>query len=260
MVRGGDLRTDASVAAEVGFVALGVELDSVLACGPGNARSILDGADLAASSVMGLPDLLEPRASSQRRYELALDVTAALGAPGALVGTGPLSGRTVEEADTLVRRRLDELGSLAAARGVRIVLEPMHPLMRAWNYVHTLGHAAALVDGLEGVGIAVDTGHLWWDPALVPEFASHVDKIVTVQITDVRTEALAALRYERAKPGTGDVPVARHLRAFHDAGYRGFFECEVLVRMPKEDRPRLLHDTLAWLVRTWSDIAAGDDR
>jgi hypothetical protein len=92
MVRGGDLRTDAAVAAEVGFVALGVELDSVLACGQVQSRTILDGCGLSASSVMGLPNLLEPREVSQHRYELALDATAALGASSALV-SAPVRSR-----------------------------------------------------------------------------------------------------------------------------------------------------------------------
>jgi sugar phosphate isomerase/epimerase len=132
-------------------------------------------------------------------------------------------------------------------------------LLRTFSYVHTLGHAAELRRGLDGVGLAVDTGHLWWDPALTSDFTEHVDQVVTVQVTDVSTEALAAYRYERAAPETGEVPLARLLRTFRDAGYQGFYETAVLVRVPKEERSRMLRDTLAWLERTWNDLVCADD-
>ena len=72
-----------------------------------------------------------------------------------------------------------------------------------------------------------------------------------MQLTDVPWSALDGLRYERDRPGTGDIPLPNLLRAFRDAGYRGAYECEILLRMPREDRPRFLDETHTWLVDTW---------
>ena len=51
-------------------------------------------------------------------------------------------------------------GEDAAARGVR-----------AETAALVRRYAGRLVDGLAGVGLAVDVGHLWWDPSLPADFA-----------------------------------------------------------------------------------------
>jgi sugar phosphate isomerase/epimerase len=253
-VRGGDIAADATLAAESGFAALGLNLDQLLEFGVERAQATLTDTGLAVSGIQGLPDLFVDPDDTRDRYVAALDAAAALDASGCLVGTGPIRDRTLDAADAIVRDRLAMLGELAAARGTRILLEPMHPMLRAWNYVHTLAHAARITDGLDGVGLAVDVGHLWWDPSLVDDFARLVDRVGIVQLTDVPWSALDGLRYERDRFDTGDVPVARLLGAFHGAGYRGGYECEILLRMPREDRPQFLRDTHAWLVATWSAL------
>jgi len=255
-VRGGDIATDAAMAADAGFSALGCNLDQLLQFGVEHAHATLTDAGLAASGIQGLPDLFVDPDETRDRYVAALDAAAALDASGCLVGTGPIRDRSHQDADAIVRDRLARLGELAAARGTRILLEPMHPMLRAWNYVHTLVHAARITNGLDGVGIAVDVGHLWWDPSLVDDFARLVDRIGIVQLTDVPWSALDGLRYERDRFDTGDVPVARLLRAFNVAGYRGSYECEILVRMPRDERPQFLRDTHAWLVNTWGTLRA----
>lgn len=256
-IRAGSLEEDAAAAAAAGFAGLGVELESILAHGPDRVAGILRDHGLVACNVLGLPELFEDPRAARPRYEAALDFAAATGAPGALVGTGALLDGTVEDGDSIARDRLGELGALAAERGVRIALEPMHPLMRGWTYVHTLRHAARLVEGLDGTGVAVDTGHLWWDPDLVADFQRHLDSVVTVQVVDVAREGLVDLRYERTRLGTGDVPVARLLRAFHEAGYRGWYECEVIARIPRSERPAFVAANHDWLVRTWDAVAEG---
>ncbi len=247
MIRGADLAADAAGAAAAGFAAIGVEVESALAFGADAARRELDRVGLKVSSVMGLPDLLERPATSDARFATAFEVAAVIGAPAVVVGSGPQLDRPVASVDALVRERLAELGAAATARGVTVALEPMHPILRAWSYVHTLRHAARLVEGLAGVGLVVDVAHLWWDPDLTEDFARHVDAIVAVQIADVPRDELAARRYERSPLGTGDVPLGELLRAFHAAGYRGLYECEILIRMPREDRPGILRQTRAWL-------------
>ncbi len=250
-VRGGDVETDARLAATAAFAALGLNLEQLLHCGIDRAATILTDAGLATSGIQGLPDLFVDPDETRDGYVAAFDAAAALGASGCLVGTGPLRDRDVDDADAVVRSRLASLGELAAARGTRILLEPMHPMLRAWNYVHTLAHAERITDGLVGVGLAVDVGHLWWDPSFTDDFARLVDRIGIVQLTDVPWSALDGLRYERDRPGTGDIPLPRLLRAFRDAGYRGPYECEILLRMPREERPRFLDETHTWLVDTW---------
>jgi len=191
-VRGGNVATDAAMAADAGFRALGLALDQLLQLGVERAHATLTDAGLAVSGIQGLPDLNVDPDETHGRYVAALDAAAALDASGCLVGTGPIRDRTIEAADGIVRDRLARL----------------------------------------------------------------VDRIGIVQLTDVPWSALDGLRYERDRFDTGDVPVARLRRAFHEAGYRGSYECEILLRMPREERPQFLRDTHAWLVANCGTLRA----
>ena len=122
-------------------------------------------------------------------------------------------------------------GPIAADHGVRLMLEPIFPLMRPFSYVHTLKHALRLVGDTEGAGVCVDLGHLWWDPEVLDDFRANVDRVVTVQVTDVESAALADFRYEREQLGRGDVPLQHLVGEIEAAGYRGFYEIEILVRI-----------------------------
>ncbi len=66
-----------------------------------------------------------------------------------------------------VEERLAELVPYAAERGVRLALEPLHPMFCADRAViSTLGQALDLAEPhpAEAVGVVVDTFHIWWDP------------------------------------------------------------------------------------------------
>jgi hypothetical protein len=58
---------------------------------------------------------------------------------------------------------------------MRLAIEPPHPMYAADRAcVNTLAHANALCDeiapdGADGLGIAVDVYHVWWDPELQRE-------------------------------------------------------------------------------------------
>jgi sugar phosphate isomerase/epimerase len=254
--RGAGVEQDARLAADAGYRALGCNLDLLLQTGVDRTRRILADRGLTASGVQGLPDVLGDPAGTHDRFLAAFDAAAGLGATGCLVGTGPIGDRPLDEADAAVRDRLATLGGLAAARGTRLLLEPMHPMLRAWNYVHTLSHAHEITDGLPGVGLAADVAHLWWDRHLLADIARLVERIGIVQLTDVPWSALNGLRYERDRPGTGEVPIPRLLRAFHDAGYRGAYEVEILVRMPRDERPSFLTGVRAQLDDAWTRATA----
>ena len=217
------------------------------AIGVDEAARILDGEGLRVSSYMGLEDILRDGGTAPLD-ELArrLDIAAHLGAPGALVGTGPLGALPAAHADACCRDWLVRAGPLAAERGVRIMLEPMHPLMRRWSFVHTLRDALTLVEGIDRVGVVVDFGHVWWEHGLDRLIAEHVGEIVSVQVTNVDTVALEEIRYERAPLDAGDVPVAALVGLLESSGYRGWYENETLVRTPRDQRLDMLRASREW--------------
>ena len=139
----------------------------------------------------------------------------------------------------------------AVELGVTVMLEPMFPMIRGYSYVHSFAHTLEIVGAIEGATIVVDTGHLWWDPRLIELVTDHVEKIGTVQLTNISTEQFDKRRYARAPFDSGEVPLRELVEAFDAAGYRGWYEHEVLTREPP-DRVAFVRESRDWFDAIWS--------
>lgn len=248
VLRQGSFADDVALAGAAGIRAVGVDDAAVDEVGVDEAARILDSEGIRVSSYMSLEDILlvdggsAPLDGAARR----LDIAARLGAPGALIATGPLGALPPVKADAICRDWLVGAAPLAAERELRIMLEPMHPLMRRWSFVHTLRHALTLVEGIAAVGVVVDLGHVWWEHGIDALIGEHVDDIVSVQLTNVDAAALEEIRYERTTFDAGDVPIASLVGVLEAAGYRGWYENEVLARIPREQRLDMLRASREW--------------
>jgi len=248
VLRQGSFAGDVALVGAAGIGAIGVDAAAVDATGVDEAARILDGEGVRVSSYMGLEDILRGDGGTVSLDGTArrLDIAARLGAPGALVATGPLGALPPAQADALCRDWLVRAAPLAIERDVRVMLEPMHPLMRRWSFVHTLRDGLTLVEGIDGAGVVVDFGHVWWEHGLDGLIREHVGEIVSVQVTNVDTAALEEIRYERAPLDAGDVPVASLVGLFESSGYRGWYENETLVRTPRDQRLDMLRASREW--------------
>ncbi|HEY8216947.1 MAG TPA: sugar phosphate isomerase/epimerase family protein [Acidimicrobiia bacterium] len=248
VLRQGSFADDIALAAGAGIGGVGVDAPAVETVGADEARRILDDHGVQASSYMDFATIFHEDGGRFPLDEAArrLDVGRRLGVPAALVMTGALGARAPAEADETCRDWLGACAALAEDRDMRIMLEPMHPLMRRWSYVHTLDHALTLVDGLEGAGVVLDLGHVWWEHGLDTLIRDHVDEIVSVQVTNVDTAALEEIRYERAPFDRGDVPVASLVGLLETSGYDGWYEDETIVRARRDQRLAMLRASREW--------------
>lgn len=246
VTRASSIEADCELASACGYRGLGVDHTTIAARGVKAVDAALRTSGLMASSLVGLgPGPTPPGGQAAVDHASPmLEAAAALAAPGVLVTIDPLSGRSFADADDEARRWLESVGPAAADLGVRIMVEPVHPLMRSVSYVHSLGHALHLVGAIPGVGVAIDLGHLWWDPQLPDQLRSAPEDVATVQITDVDVQALEDLRYQRAQLGDGDVPLLSLLSTLEAAGYRGWYENEILLRMPRAERSAFMSETV----------------
>ena len=75
---------------------------------------------------------------------------------------------------------LERMLSYAREAGVPVAIEPLHPMTAADRAcVNTLEHALDLCDALgEGIGVAIDVYHVWWDPKLEDQIARAADRIL----------------------------------------------------------------------------------
>jgi sugar phosphate isomerase/epimerase len=249
VLRWGSFAADVALAREAGIRAIGVDHAAVDSVGADEAALVLDGEGVAASTYLALDDILAGGGGTASHDEAArrLDHAARLGAAGAVVATGPLGARSVAEADGACRAWIEAAAPLALDRGVRLLLEPVHPLMRHWSYVHTLEHGLALVDDVPGTGVVLDVGHVWWEPDLDALIRAHVDAIGLVQVTNIDRAALEEVRYDRAPlPNGGDVPLAAIVAVLEAAGYPGWYEDETIARIPRDERLAVLVASREW--------------
>ncbi len=245
----GSFENDLAAAVEAGVYAIGVSGGDLERVGIEHAQRLMRDVDVVASSQMTGGAILDtaPPLDTDQHVVRAIEQAALIGAPGVLVRTGPLGALSVDDADQRCMDWFVANGPIAASNGVRLMLEPIFPLLRPFSYVHTLQHALRLVAGTEGAGVCVDLGHLWWDEALIDDFQANVDRVVTVQVTDVESAALADFRYEREQLGRGDVPLPDLINQIEAAGYRGIYEIEILVRVPRDKRVALVRDARVYL-------------
>ena len=130
-----------------------------------------------------------------------------------------------------IRRRTEEAISeiLPVARKAKIPLaiEPLHPMQVGRACVNTLEQALDMCDALgEGVGVAVDVYHVWWDPKLAQQIARAGKRILGYHICDW-LPATRDLFNDRGMMGDGviDLPLIRSW--VEKAGYAGFQEVEI---------------------------------
>ncbi|RPF23078.1 sugar phosphate isomerase/epimerase family protein [Myceligenerans xiligouense] len=239
-------------AAAAGFGAVGPWRDRVQEVGAAEAAKIIADAGLVASSLCrggfltarddaGIAAALD---ENKRAFEEAATIGApelifvvgglpAMSAPGA----GPRPDAEPADRDLVATRarvadRLADLAPIAREHGVRIVLEPLHPIFAADRAViSTLGQALDLAAPFapEEVGVVVDTYHVWWDPALREQVAraGRERRIASYQVCDWILPLAPEPLNSRGHVGDGYIDFATVSRWVRDAGYTGFVETEI---------------------------------
>ena len=145
-----------------------------------------------------------------------------------VVGGLPDDSKDLPAAREQVRDGIAELLSYAQDAKIPLAIEPLHPMTAADRAcVNTLEQANDLCDELgDGLGIAVDAYHVWWDPNLAREIKRAAGRILGFHICDwlVPTRDLVL---DRGMMGDGviDLPAMRQM--VEDAGYTGLIEVEI---------------------------------
>lgn len=151
---------------------------------------------------------------------------------------GTIGSKDLPGARAMVRDGVGELLDYARPGGMPLAIEPLHPMFAADRAcVNTMAQANDLCDELagknkgDGLGIAVDVYHVWWDPNLKQEIERAANaspsRLLAFHISDwlvPTTDLLSG----RGMMGDGviDLPLLRSW--MENAGYRGMHEVEIL--------------------------------
>ncbi|SFK79332.1 Sugar phosphate isomerase/epimerase [Streptosporangium canum] len=171
------------------------------------------------------------------------------GLPGVVPGEplGAIS-RDLAGARERVAEALAALAPYAGERGVRLALEPLHPMYCADRAVlSTLGQALDLAEPypVEQVGVVVDTFHVWWDPQVLRQIARAGERIASYQVCDFLSPLPADVLLGRGVMGDGVIDFAPLTTAVAEAGYTGdieveIFNADVWAADPDEVLPRIM--------------------
>ena len=131
-----------------------------------------------------------------------------------------------------VADRIGHLVPYAQDKGVRLALEPMHPLFTADRGVlTTLGQCLDLATDFspDAVGVVVDTYHVWWDPDLEVSIAraGRERRISSYQICDWTLPLASNTLNSRGFPGDGYIDFPTITQWVTAAGYTGDIEVEI---------------------------------
>ncbi|MFD4274832.1 sugar phosphate isomerase/epimerase family protein [Streptomyces cyaneofuscatus] len=223
---------------KAGIGKVGLWRAPVQAYGVERTARLLADAGLTVTSLCrgGFLTALDPadRAAALDDNRRAIDEAAALSTDTLVLVSGglPPGSRDLYGARERVGDALAELAPYAAGRGVRLAIEPLHPMFASDRcVVSTLAQALDLAERFpaERVGVVVDTYHVWWDDRAPEQIAraGAGGRIHSFQLADWITPLPAGVLLGRGQLGDGTVDF-RALRAeVEAAGFDGPIEVEI---------------------------------
>jgi sugar phosphate isomerase/epimerase len=162
----------------------------------------------------------------------AVEEAAQLGTDCLVLVCGPPPGRDLQAARTMIARGIEQLVPHAADAGVRLAIEPLHPMaIGERSAIVSLQEATELALRFDAsqVGVIVDVYHVFWDHRLEERIAAARGRILGYHVSDWlrhTTDTLAG----RGMIGDGIIDL-RPIRGWVEAaGYLGPIEVEVISR------------------------------
>jgi len=171
------------------------------------------------------------RAAAIEENRRAIEDAAALGTDVLVLVCGglPEGSRDLAAAREMVADGIAAVVDDAAACGVRLGIEPLHPMFCAdRSVITTLGEANDLAERFpaEWLGVVVDAYHVWWDPYVEREIGRA--RMLGFHIDDWVLPLPQGALLGRGLPGEGCADLPRLYHTVSDAGYAGPIEVEVL--------------------------------
>ncbi|MFI6146826.1 sugar phosphate isomerase/epimerase family protein [Streptomyces sp. NPDC051109] len=221
-----------------GVAAVGLWRDPVREFGLRETAKLVAGAGLRVSSLCrgGFFTAADPagRAAALEDNRRAVEEAAELGADVLVLVSGglPDGDRDLVGARRRIVDVLGELAPWASAHGIRLGIEPLHPMFASDRcVVSTLGQALDIAEQFPArqVGVVADSYHLWWDERLPADLrrAGEGGRIVSVQVADWVTPLPQGVLLGRGQLGDGCIDLRAFRELADSAGYRGPVEVEI---------------------------------
>lgn len=219
-----------------GVTAISPWRDQVAKIGLGEAARIVETNGLRVTGLcrggMFPAETAEGRQAHIDDNKRAIDEAAALGADCLVLVVGGLPGasKDIAAARGMVLDGLTAVLPHAQASGVKLAIEPLHPMYAADRAcVNTIDQALDLAEQLGPmVGVAIDVYHVWWDPNLAAAIAraGRLNRIFAHHICDWLVPTRDLLN-DRGMMGDGVIDLKAIRAMIEQAGYHGPQEVEI---------------------------------
>jgi sugar phosphate isomerase/epimerase len=159
----------------------------------------------------------------------AIDEAAELAADVLVLVCGPAPDKDIQAARAMVADAIQQLIPYATERGVKLGIEPLHPMYAGdRSVITTLSEALDLVErfATPQVGVVIDTYHVWWDPYLFQQIQRASGHIFAFHVCDWLVPTPHML-LGRGMMGDGVIDIRSIRTAVEQAGYTGPIEVEI---------------------------------
>lgn len=179
-------------------------------------------------SLMPNPRFAEPKEPAERIAGIveSLERLAPFEPAAVMVTPGGAQSRPADEANRIILDGLRLITDRASKLGLRIALEPIRTSSN--GFISSFAQAVGVIEevGSDHLGVVLDIWHVWDDPRLRSTIADHADLIYGVQVNDWRDPTRAPS--DRVLPGDGVAGVPGIIAALIAAGFRGWYDLEVM--------------------------------
>ena len=186
--------------------------------------ALVRGGFLAAADAAG-------RQAAVDANRACIDEAREIGADMIVLVVGAVPGMPLEDARRQVADGIAAVLPQAASAGVKLAIEPLHPMYAAdKSCISRMAEARKVCEQLQHplLGIAVDVYHVWWDPDLRSEIAlaGKQRTLFGFHVCDWRVDTRHMLT-DRGLMGDGCIDI-RTIRGWvEEAGFSGYNEVEV---------------------------------
>ena len=237
-------------AEQIPFVALW--RDKIAEAGLNETLKLLDSTGIKVSSLCRggfFPaETVELQTKNLEENYRAVDEAAAIGAEVLVLVCGGIVNHDLDRSRNMVAEGIARLLPHASRAGVKLGIEPLHPMFAAdRSVIVSLSQANGIIESLKtpDLGVVIDVYHVWWDPAIYDEIARGSGHIIGFHVNDWVVPVPDMLN-GRGMMGDGVIEILRLREAVTRAGYTGPIEVEIfnerLWQMPGDELLRLVKD------------------
>lgn len=221
--------------ADRGVGGISVWVEAIEAMSPSTARQMIDDAGLKVPALVRggffCDDAASVRQTRIDHNRELIQTAATIGAEMLVLVVGATPRVDLSRQRGWVREGIEQLVGDATAAGVKLAIEPLHPMYAGdKSCINRLAQAREICHSIDDkiVGVAIDVYHVWWDPDLQTEIEmlGRANQIFGFHLCDWRVPTRDLLT-DRAIMGDGCIDIARIREMVQSAGFDGWNEVEI---------------------------------